>query len=763
MNRASRRTQRAAPADRVTYRWTVEGTVQGVGFRPFVFRLAGQYRLQGWVKNQLGRVVILTQGSPQHQEAFGRALVQAAPPLAKPRLTAREQIIYRDIEGFSIAASDSASDARISVPTDLFMCEQCRAELDNENDRRYRYPFNNCTQCGPRYTLVETMPYDRANTSMREFTLCPACAQEYQSPVDRRFHAEPIACPECGPRLTYTAPAHGNAQGEHALQAALTALRAGQIIAVKGIGGYHLLCDARSPHAIGRLRDKKRRPHKPLAVMFPVANDDPLGYLRGEVKLTAAEEQLLLSAARPIVLACRAHGSQLPDSIAPGLKEIGVFLPYSPLHQLLLADMGGPLVATSGNISGEPVLTDNAETATRLAGTADGFLHHDRRIVRPADDSVYRSVGAVPRPVRLGRGITPLELRSRWRFSRPVLAVGGHLKNNLALAWDDRIVIAPHIGDMDSPRSLAVFERVAADLPHLYGVEVNALVCDAHPGYQTTRWAHRQPLPVHAVWHHHAHASAAYAPDCRQDCLVFTWDGVGLGEDGGLWGGEALLGRPGCWQRVGTWRPFRLPGGDHAARQPWRSAASLCWEIGIDPPLASPQHALLKPIWESRANCPETSAVGRLFDAAAALLGLVHAASFEGQGPMLLESLGGSEAHSGPRLPCTQNRQRLWEIDWAPLLEFLADPHLSRAQRAAGFHAAMARALVDQALAVREQTGVECVGFGGGVFQNRLLVESATALLSEQGFTIAWSDSIPVNDAGLSFGQLIDYAGHLAD
>ncbi|MDH3694354.1 MAG: carbamoyltransferase HypF [Gammaproteobacteria bacterium] len=759
----SRGTQRTTPVDRVTYRWKVNGTVQGVGFRPFVFRLAEQHQLKGWVKNQLGRVEILTQGSPENQEAFGQALIQTAPPLANPQLTAREEIVHRNIKGFFIAASDTDSDARISVPTDLYMCEQCRAELDNENDRRYRYPFNNCTQCGPRYTLIEAMPYDRANTSMQEFTLCPACEQEYQSPADRRFHAEPIACSECGPSLIYTAPDSESLIADAALQAALVTLKAGKIVAVKGIGGYHLLCDALNTDAIKRLREKKHRPHKPLAVMFPVTTNDPLGQLRREVELTASEEQLLLSPARPIVLAKRAADSQLPDTNAPGLNEVGVFLPYSPLHQLLLADMGGPLVATSGNISGEPVLTNKGDAAKRLVNIADGFLHHNRRIVRPADDSVYRSLGGAPRPIRLGRGIAPLELPSRYRFPQPVLAVGGHLKNNIALAMDDRIVIAPHIGDMDSLRSLAVFENVVADLPRLYGVEVTALVCDAHPGYQTTRWANTQPLPIHYVWHHHAHASAAYAQDYQQDCLMFTWDGVGLGEDGHLWGGEALLGRPGHWQRVGTWRPFRLPGGDRVARQPWRSAASLSWEIGLEPPWTSSEQSQLKAVWEARVNCPNTSAVGRVFDAAAALLDLVHEASFEGQGPMLLESLAGAEDQHGPHLPCNENGTGLWEIDWGPLLEFLIDQRLTQTQRAAGFHDSLAHALLDQALAIKAQHGVECVGFGGGVFQNRLLVESATRLLEQQGLEVAWSESIPVNDAGLSFGQLLDHAGMQSD
>ena len=558
MRAASEAPRGAGDQARISCRWVLDGAVQGVGFRPFVYRLARELGLTGWVRNRVGRVEIVTQGEHAAQELFARGLVERAPPLARPQLVSRETIASGPLPEFEIVASDADGEVRISVPADLFMCEDCGAELQRPADRRYRDPFINCTQCGPRYTLIEAMPYDRPNTSMAAFELCTACRGEYEDPADRRFHAEPIACPECGPSISFERPAAAAHEGEPALREAAAALRAGEIVAVKGIGGYHLLCDATKATAVDRLRQRKRRPHKPLAVMFPVGEADPLAAVRHEVQLDEHEAALLCSPQRPIVLARRGRGGGLTSSIAPGLDELGVFLPYSPLHQLLLTELRRPLVATSGNISGEPVLTESGEAVRRLAQVADAFLHHDRPIVRPADDAVYRRIAGVPRPIRLGRGNAPLELTLPRALQRPVLAVGAHLKNNVALAWDDRLVISPHIGDMGSPRSLTVFEHVAADLPRLYGVEVAQIVCDAHPDYQTTRWAARQGLPVHRVWHHRAHASAAVARGHPEaDYLVFAWDGVGLGEDGTLWGGEALWGNAGRWQRVGRLRPFR--------------------------------------------------------------------------------------------------------------------------------------------------------------------------------------------------------------
>jgi hydrogenase maturation protein HypF len=754
----------------VTRALRIEGRVQGVGFRPFVRRLAEAHGLAGWVCNRAGTVAILIQGRPAALVAFVADLLAKAPPLARPSLAANEPVSAplpgAAAETFVILPSVDGDAADAMVAPDQFACDDCLAELRDPTARRYRYPFINCTQCGPRYTIIERLPYDRPNTAMAGFALCPDCRREYDDPRDRRNHAQPLACPVCGPGLSFrpTGPVGAAceppaADNEAALAACVAALRAGQIVAVKGIGGYHLMCDAASEGAVARLRHAKNRPDKPFAVMVGEDGEDRLAALRRLVRLGAAEAAMLCDPIRPIVLATKREGASLAAGIAPGLAELGVMLPYSPLHHLLLGDFGAPLVATSGNISGEPVLTDAAKAEARLGRIADAFLHHDRPIRRPADDPVYRIIAGKARAIRLGRGSAPLNMRLPVRLDRPVLAVGGQLKVTVALAWDERVVVSPHIGDLGSPRGLAVFRQIIADLQSLYGVAAERVVADAHPGYGSTRWARRCGLPLATVLHHHAHASAlAGEHGLAEPMLVFAWDGVGLGADGTLWGGEALLGRPGRWRRVASFRPFALPGGEKAGRQPWRSALGLCWEAGANWP-GGARHAdeALRHAWRRRLNAPETSAVGRLFDAAAALVGLVETASFEGHGPMWLEAA--SDAGAAPvALPLTQDGDGLWRSDWAPLLPVLQDEHLPVGERGAIFHASLATALLDQARRIRAEHGIAVVGLAGGVFQNWLLSEMALRLLDADGFRVLMGETVPANDAGLSFGQIIEFA-----
>lgn len=742
----------------------LSGQVQGVGFRPFVYRLANELGLHGEVQNRLGTVDIIVSGRAETLAEFERALITQAPPLAKPVITRAEECEQHYFDDFRILASSSGEAARIFVPTDYFLCADCAEEQSNPDDRRFRYPFINCTQCGPRYTLIESLPYDRPNTSMSGFALCSDCLAEYTDPNDRRFHAEPIACAVCGPQLLFENSERDVTQERGAaLTAAVSLLREGKVIAVKGIGGYHLMCDAENASAVASLRRRKQRPDKPLAILMPLAGDDGLDIVRQHVHLDAAEQDLLLSAARPIVVATRRSSSSLAWNIAPRLNEFGVFLPYSPLHQLLLDDFGAPLIATSGNISGEPVLTDNEEAASRLATIADAFLHHDRPIVRPADDSVYRRSAGKPRPLRLGRGVTPLEMTMPWRIPKPVIAVGGHMKATIALGWEDRVVVSPHIGEMESPRSLRVFEQLISNLQELYDVDAAHILCDAHPGYASHRWAHRHDkLPYSSVWHHRAHAAALVAETGqRGPWLVFTWDGVGYGEDGSLWGGEALLGDVGLWNRVASLRPFRLPGGDRAGREPWRSAASVSWELGLDYPVRQCDTALVRQAWQKHVNCPTTSAAGRLFDAAAAIVCGIESVSFEAHGPMLLEALARRAGTSVP-LRLYRDRDGLLRSDWAPLIDMLYNTKRSKASRAADFHTSMAQLLVDQACALREQHEIKRVGLTGGVFQNRLLAEQATTLLQRAGFDVHLNSVLPCNDGALCVGQLADWSRQLA-
>ena len=749
-----------ADEDITAARITLAGHVQGVGFRPFIYRLAHEHGLLGSVQNRLGEVEVIAIGRASDLMQFRRDVLERAPPLSRPVVTGIESIDVPPAERFEIIESSARADAKVFVPPDYFMCDDCRHELHDPDDRRFHYPFINCTQCGPRYTLIEALPYDRANTSMTGFRLCADCEREYRDPADRRFHAEPVACSTCGPQLTFETDDRDDIRNtKDALGAAVDAIRSGFIVAVKGIGGYHLMCNACDPAAVGRLRQQKGRPDKPLAVMFPVQGGDGLDLVRRDVTLQEAEATLLAGPVRPIVLAAQKPDSALADNVAPGLTEIGVFLPYSPLHQLLLDEFGGPVVATSGNISGEPVLTDNVEAATRLRKIADGFLQHDRPIVRPADDPVYRRIAGRMRPLRIGRGCAPRELDLPWPQEQPLLAVGGHMKGTVALSWDRRVVVSPHIGEMDSPRSLAVFEQVAADLQSLYGIRAERVVCDAHPGYTTHRWAQSQrALPVERVWHHQAHASAAAAElDQPGQWLMFTWDGVGLGEDGTLWGGEALLGKPGHWRRVASLRTFRLPGGERAGREPWRSAAALHWECNSPWPDCPDPDGLAEAAWRNHVNCPETSAAGRLFDAAAALVCDLPVTSFEAQGPMILEALCRGSARA-IELPVYKESSGLLRSDWAPLLRALTDRSIDRATRAEVFHSSMATAILRQAVSVREAHAIDHVGLCGGVFQNRVLTEQAVSLLQQAGFDVHLPEKLPCNDAALSFGQAAEIA-----
>ncbi|MGD2063394.1 MAG: carbamoyltransferase HypF [Nitrospirota bacterium] len=743
-------------------RVTITGRAQGVGFRPFLYRLAHACAVTGWVRNDAGRVEAHVEGAPAAVQRFVERIVAEAPPLARPRVDGSGAVPAEGHDEFRIVPSREGDPSDAHLPPDQFACDDCLAEMADPAARRHRYPFINCTQCGPRYTIIERLPYDRPNTAMAGFPLCPDCRREYEDPLDRRFDAQPLACPVCGPHLSFrSAAGEWVDETEGALAACVAALRTGHVVAVKGIGGYHLMCDATDPEAVGRLRDHKPRPDKPLAVMVAMAGPDGLEAVRRVAEPTPEEVDLLRDPMRPIVLARRRSDSPLAETIAPSLTEVGLMLPYSPLHHLLLRELGGPLVATSGNVSGEPVLTAEGEIEARLGHAVDAFLHHDRPILRPADDALYRRVAGAMRPLRLGRGCAPAEVALPVALPAPLLAVGGQMKNTVALAWGRRVVVSPHIGELDTPRGLAIFEQVVEDLQALYGVKALRLACDAHPHYTASQWARSRDLPVTEVFHHHAHA-AALAGEHRiaEPMLVFTWDGVGYGEDRTLWGGEALLGRPGQWQRVASFRPFRLPGGDRAGREPWRSAAALCWEVGRSWGGGGDEMGLLRQAWWRSVNSPVTTAAGRLFDAAAALTGLCHAGSFEGQGPMWLEAAAGGAARAIP-LPLECDAHDVWRSDWEPLLSMLLDEELPVAERAAIFHASLVDALVDQAVRVRKETRVARVGLTGGCFQNRILTEGAVARLEAAGFQVLLHAQVPCNDAGIGYGQVVEAAARL--
>ncbi len=743
----------AAAAARIV----IGGRVQGVGFRPFVYRTAMRCGISGYVSNHHGTVEILAQGDADRLDGFIAELLGNAPSLAIPRLILRETAPPVESATFCIKSSVDERGHGVYIPPDYFVCDDCLDELHDPADRRFRHPFINCTQCGPRYTLIHSLPYDRPNTSMRPFALCADCAAEYSNPLDRRFHAEPIACTRCGPRLWFQEGGITTDGDEAALAAAIRALRRGAIVAAKGVGGYHLLCDATNVAAVARLRQRKQRPDKPLAVMFPMRGADGLDGVRDAAIFNDVQATHALHPARPVVLMRKKERGSLADNIAAGLNEIGVMLAYSPLHHLLLNDFGEPLVATSANISGEPVLTVNDEVATRLAGIADAFLHHNREIVRPADDPVYRVINTKVRPLRLGRGNAPLELELATPIRQTVLAVGGHMKNTVALAWDNRVIISPHIGDLGSLRSRQVFEQTINDLQRLYDIDASRIVCDAHRGYASTRWAKRSGKPCVEVFHHHAHASAVAGEFCNEPrWLVFAWDGTGYGEDGTLWGGEALLGRPGAWRRVASMRRFGLPGGDKAGIESWRTAASLCRETGQHWPDAPENSATLHAAFEQGINSPFSSAVGRLFDAAAALTGLVLCNSHDGHAPMRLEAAATGVEAAPIALHDTMDDDGIIRTDWSAIVPMLLAPRRASGERAACFHATLAQTILRQAQAIRDRHGDFAVGLAGGVFQNRILTEQAMHLLDRHDFRTYLPERIPVNDGGLCFGQVIE-------
>ena len=597
---------------------------------------------------------------------------------------------------------------------------------------------------------------------MAEFELCSACRTEYNDPNNRRFHAEPVACADCGPALSFKDNEiefiNDNAQS---LKQAIIALGQNKVLAIKGIGGYHLMCDATSTDAVLKLRNKKPRAKKPLAIMFPAPLNRPFEIADKYVDLSEQDKAFLLQVSRPILLVNKKPFTKLSAQISPDLNEVGIMLPYSPLHHLLLNEFTRPLVATSANISGEPVLTLNQDIEKKLAHVADGFLHHNRKIQRPADDPVYRTIANMPRPLRICRGMVQLEITLPFELKQPVLAVGAQMKNTITLAWKNRAVISPHIGEMESVRSLQVFEKTITDLQTLYAVNAQQIICDAHTGYTTSRWTNKQNKTVHRVYHHSAHASAAYY-ECKTDenIMVFTWDGTGYGEDGTLWSGEALHGKPGDWKRAASIRPFYIPGGDMAGKQPWRSAAAVCWELGVEFNHASLMDfssdlPLLKQAWHKKINSPQTTSIGRLFDAAAALCGVCSVASYEGQGPMELEALA-NKLNTHIELPLNKING-CYVADWEPLILALLTTSSSRSEQSSLFHHSLAVMLLQQARAIRNDYATNIVSFSGGVFQNKVLTESAISLLEADGFRVCLAEEIPLNDAGISFGQLIEY------
>ncbi len=751
----------------VRLRLIIYGAVQGVGFRPFIYRLARELNLSGWVNNSPQGVGIEVEGPRAKVEVFLLRCEREKPVNA---IIQSLESAFLDPAGytrFEISQSEISGLKTALILPDIATCPDCRREIFDSHDRRYLYPFTNCTNCGPRFTIIQALPYDRPNTSMKQFAMCDACLREYNDPDDRRFHAQPNACPECGPQLKLCDPGGETlAEGHEALQQTAEALGQSRIAAVKGLGGFHLMVDARNDQAVGLLRERKHREEKPFALMFPA-----LESVRQYCEVSEREARLLQSPEAPIVLLQRRTGARadIAASVAPNNPCLGVMLPYTPLHHLLMRQLGFPVIATSGNLADEPICTDESEALARLAGIADLFLVHNRPIVRHADDSIVRMMGDRELVLRRARGYAPLPIRLQ-ESAPPLLAVGAHLKNNVAISAGQDVFVSQHIGDLETVEAYTAFEQVIEDFQRLYEISPGTIVCDLHPDYLSTQYAGRRQTPVTAIQHHLAHVLSCMAEnELEGPVLGVAWDGTGLGVDHSIWGGEFLRVTGSAWERVAHFRPFRLPGGDQAVREPRRAALGVLYEIyGAElfamndlPPVSSfsPREltAVHKMI-DQRINTVSTSSAGRLFDAVAAIAGLRQVNRYEGQAAMELEfSIGPistDEAYSVSLAKAGEppGSQTLW-VDWEPMLrEILEDvrQEVPIGQIAAKFH----NALVEAIILVAAEIGEEKVVMTGGCFQNKYLTERAIHRLSHAGFRPYTHQRIPPNDGGISLGQL---------
>lgn len=758
----------AAPA--ITARvFRVTGVVQGVGFRPFVYRLAARHALTGWVRNVAGTVEIHVEGGSEELDVFQQELRTEAPPVARINALEFAPAVPVGAHDFRIVESADAEGIRPVTP-DLAICAECEAELFDTADRRFRHPFITCTNCGPRYTVVHSLPYDRQRTSMAVFPRCDECDTEYRTPADRRHHAETLACHECGPRV-WLARADGIAllEGDAAIRDAATQLRIGWIIAIRGVGGFHLACDATDDFAVRRLRERKQRDAKPFAVMVRT-----IGGARALGAVSAQEARLLGGTERPVVLLERAARSRLAPSVSPRLDRVGVIIAYTPLHHLLLEAVGRPLVMTSGNLSDEPIAIGNAEARIRLRDIADLFLLHDREILSRIDDSVARVVDGVPVLLRRARGYAPLTLRLPVPSPRPLLAVGPHLKNTFTLVRGSAAHVSPHIGDLDSIESLEHFRAARARYEQLFRIAPEVAVRDMHPGYLSTRLADDLGLSrTIAVQHHHAHIAAVAAEHGVTTPVVgLAFDGTGLGDDGHVWGAETLVADLNGYRRAAHLRYVPLPGGDLAAREPWRVALGyLSLEPGVGDAFelafrdVEPDHrATAERQIERRLNAPLASSMGRLFDAASAILGLRQRASYEGQAAMELESLAGAQPAEPLTFPVRETGDSL-VLDPIPLLAALGEQRqrgVDAGLLAARFHESLVRAAAAVAMTVADGAGIDIVALGGGSFQNARLLSGVRRRLEARGLRVLVPRQLGPNDGAISFGQAAIAASLLA-
>jgi hydrogenase maturation protein HypF len=756
----------SAPAGgRVRTRVRVEGIVQGVGFRPFVFGLATRLDLAGFVGNDAQGVFIEVEGDDDAVEEFLRILEAEPPPLAVIERVTADGVVPVGDERFTIVASRTGGESQAAVSPDTATCDECLAEMRDETGRRYRYPFTNCTNCGPRFTIVQGVPYDRPLTTMAPFEMCERCAAEYHDPADRRFHAQPVCCPDCGPRLVLTDPERHPIPGTDPLGEAVARLRDGQIVAVKGLGGYHLAVRADDEVAVARLRTRKHREEKPFAVM--VADPDAAAAL---CMLGPGEMALLTGPRRPIVLAPKREGLPLAPSVAPGNRSLGLMLPYTPLHQLLMADLGVPVVLTSGNISDEPIASVDDDAFERLGAIADCFLLHDRAIHIRTDDSVVRSFRDRVFLVRRSRGFAPEPVLLPWSFPRPVLATGAELKSTFCVAKDRRAFVSHHIGDLENYETYASFRDGIEHFCRLFEVQPEVVAHDLHPEYLSTKHAHdlagleQHGVELAGVQHHHAHIASCLADNGEEGPVIgVAFDGLGFGPDGTIWGGEILVADLAGFERVAHLAPVAMPGGAAAIKEPWRMAAAyLDVAFEGDVPDGVPVRQRNHDRWtgvvslaRAGVSAPLTSSAGRLFDAVAAVLGVRDTVTYEGQAAIELEQLADPTERGVYPLDVLPGDGALQLGGGGLLRAVVADQAAGTPTPviAARFHNGLAAGVLAVCRTLRKDRGLETVALSGGVFQNLLLLGRCVGALEEAGFRVLLHGRVPPNDGGISLGQ----------
>ena len=752
---------------------TIHGAVQGVGFRPFVYRLANEIGLNGWVKNNMEGVLIEVESCEENLRRFLFRLTSEKPERSFIQSLEHSMLDPIGLDRFTIKESDSAGTRSALVLPDIGTCPECLGEVFDPTNRRYLYPFTNCTHCGPRYSIIESLPYDRPNTSMKKFEMCDECGREYEDPENRRFHAQPNACPTCGPQLQlWEKDGEVVADNHMSLLIAAEIIRKGGIVAVKGIGGFHLMVDARNEQSVRLLRKRKQREEKPFALMYP-----DLAAVRGDCVVSEMEQQLLQSPEAPIVLLERllSSASSIADSVAPWNPYLGVVLPYTPLYHIMMRELGFPVIATSGNISDEPICTDEREALVRLHDIADAFLVHNRPIVRHVDDSIVRVMAEREMVVRRARGFAPLPVHIDQSNAGPLLAVGAHLKNSVALTRDGNVFVSQHIGDLETAEAFDAFQKTAADLQRLYDAHPTRVIADLHPDYLSTKYAASTGLPISQFQHHYLHVASCMAEnELDGQVLGVSWDGTGYGPGGTIWGGEFLLTDASSFTRAATFRPFRLPGGEKAVKEPRRAALGVLKEVLGDSafekinlfPVGSfspGELQILKQMLTGGVNSPLTTSVGRLFDAVASIVGLRQRTHFEGQAAMELEFSIAKNASDDSYCYRITEPQSVHEpfpdhrpesiVDWTDIVRGILDDVEANAPVwliSVKFHNTLCEIIVD----VAKKIGEHRVVLTGGCFQNKYLTERAISRLREEGFSPYWHQRLPPNDGGIALGQI---------